>query len=55
MVDQEISNGFEKNDLELQKQEILQKTGKNNPKESKLDSKNFLPICCSAEEYDLNR
>ena len=42
------------NDLELQKDEILQKTGNKNPHASELNSKTFLPIHRSAEDYEMN-
>ena len=50
-----LATALKKNDLELQKEEILQKTGNNNPKESELSLKTFLPIRRSADEYDLNQ
>ena len=50
-----LANALKKYDLELQKQEIIEKSGNTMPKESELNSKSFLPIHRNAEDYDLNQ
>ena len=49
-----LSNALKCNDLEIQKQDIIEKTGNKNPKESELNTKTFLPIHRNADAYDIN-
>jgi len=55
MDDKKLADALKKYDLELQKQEIIEKSGNTMPKESELNSKSFLPIHRNAEDYDLNQ
>ena len=55
MVDKKLADALKKYDLELQKQEIIEKSGNNMPKESELNSKSFLPNHRNAKDYDLNQ
>ena len=50
-----LALALKNNDVQLQKQDIVEKAGNTNPKESELNLKTFLPIHRNADEYDMNR
>ena len=47
----ELANALKNNDTETQKQDIIEKTGCTNPKESDLNVKTFLPVHRTADGY----
>ena len=48
-----LAMALKKYDVELQKQEIVEKTGNTMPTESELNTKTFLPIRRKAEDFNL--
>ena len=50
-----LSSALKKYDIELQKQEIIRKTGNTMPKESEINTKSFLPIRRKAEDFHINQ
>ena len=46
-----LANALKNNDIEIQKQDIIEKTGCTNPKESDLNVKKFLPVHRTTDEY----
>ena len=46
-----LANALKNNDIEIQKQDIIEKTGCTNPKESDFNVKTFLPVHRTVDEY----
>ena len=49
-----LANALKNNDMEIQKQDIIEKTGCTKPKESDLNVKTFLPVHRTADKYAIH-